>query len=147
ILITNATMLEYMLVRHEDTPILNASQVKLRWIVLDETNIYIGSQTTEITLLLRRVLHAIRVEQEQVRFVATSATIGKKGAPESQRMLQDYLADIAGVPRGTVHVIEGDRHIPDLPKDLRNDSKQLGDLAELATLNSEQQFRALASVP
>ena len=56
ILVTNSTMLEYMLVRQEDRPILDLSQGKLRWIVLDEAHTYVGSHAAEIALLLRRVL-------------------------------------------------------------------------------------------
>ena len=52
ILVTNATMLEYMLVRNEDRPILNQSQGQLRWIVIDEAHTYLGSQAAELTLLL-----------------------------------------------------------------------------------------------
>ena len=57
VLVTNSTMLEYMLVRAEDQPILEKSRGKLRWIVLDEAHTYIGSQAAEMALLLRRVLH------------------------------------------------------------------------------------------
>lgn len=78
ILVTNATMLEYMLVRQKDEPILAKSKGKLRWIVLDEAHTYIGSQAAELSLLLRRVMHGFDVTPEQVRFVATSATIGGK---------------------------------------------------------------------
>ncbi|MDD5036641.1 MAG: DEAD/DEAH box helicase [Methylococcaceae bacterium] len=74
ILVTNATMLEYLLVRNEDRPILEQSQGGLRWIVIDEAHTYIGSQAAELTLLLRRVLHAFGVDSGQVHFVATSAT-------------------------------------------------------------------------
>jgi DEAD/DEAH box helicase domain-containing protein len=77
ILVTNATMLEYMLVRAADGPILAQSQGRLRWIVLDEAHTYIGSQAAEVALLLRRTLHAFGVTPNQVRFVATSATLGR----------------------------------------------------------------------
>jgi ATP-dependent helicase YprA (DUF1998 family) len=81
ILVTNATMLEYMLVRTQDAPILEASKGKLEWIILDEAHTYIGSQAAELALLIRRVLHAFGVSPQDVRFVATSATIGDpKGA-------------------------------------------------------------------
>ncbi|MBM4125394.1 MAG: DEAD/DEAH box helicase, partial [Nitrospira sp.] len=79
ILVTNATMLEYMLVRAQDAPILKKSQGKLQWVVLDEAHSYIGSQAAELALLLRRVLHAFGVKLGEVRFVATSATIGDPG--------------------------------------------------------------------
>lgn len=80
ILMTNATMLEYMLVRQVDAPILNISKNagSLRWIVLDEAHSYIGSQAAEIALLLRRVVHAFGKKPQDIRFVATSATIASK---------------------------------------------------------------------
>jgi ATP-dependent helicase YprA (DUF1998 family) len=62
ILVTNATMLEYMLVRTQDLPILETSQGKLQWIILDEAHTYIGSQAAELALLIRRVLHAFGVK-------------------------------------------------------------------------------------
>lgn len=113
ILVTNATMLEYMLVRTQDAPILEASQGKLQWIVLDEAHSYVGSQAAEIALLIRRVLHAFGVEPEQVRFVATSATIGDPDG-EAGRKLRGFLAQIAGVDEGRVSLVAGQREIPEL---------------------------------
>lgn len=112
ILVTNATMLEYLLIRPEDAPILQQSQGKLKWIVLDEAHTYIGSKAAELALLLRRVMMAFGVEAEEVRFVATSATLG--GA-DVDRQLQRYLAALAGVPLARVHVVKGEREIPKLP--------------------------------
>ncbi len=71
ILVTNATMLEYMLVRTSDSPILALSKGKLEWVVLDEAHTYIGSQAAEAALLIRRVLFAFGVKPEDVRFIAT----------------------------------------------------------------------------
>lgn len=111
LLVTNATMLEYMLVRAQDAPIIDQSKGKLQWIVLDEAHTYIGSQAAELTLLLRRVLLAFDVKPEQVRFIATSATIGDDKAAEK---LRDFLASMAGVDHANVHVIQGKRRIPEL---------------------------------
>lgn len=111
LLVTNATMLEYMLVRSQDAPIIDASKGKLQWIVLDEAHTYIGSQAAELALLLRRVLHAFEVKPEQVRFIATSATIGDDKAAEK---LREFLASLAGVDESKVHVIQGKRKIPEL---------------------------------
>jgi DEAD/DEAH box helicase domain-containing protein len=114
ILVTNATMLEYMLVRAQDAPILKKSQGKLQWVVLDEAHSYIGSQAAELALLLRRVLHAFGVQAGDVRFVATSATIGDpKG--EAGTKLRDFLAGLAGVSHDRVHVVAGQRRVPELP--------------------------------
>ncbi|HEJ1890211.1 DEAD/DEAH box helicase [Pseudomonas aeruginosa] len=113
ILMTNATMLEYMLVRQVDNPILEISrqQQSLRWIVLDEAHTYIGSQAAEMSLLLRRVVQAFGKHPEQIRFVATSATIA--GADAEER-LKHYLANLAGVRLEQVEVISGSRVWPDL---------------------------------
>ncbi|EZQ18206.1 DEAD/DEAH box helicase [Halopseudomonas bauzanensis] len=113
ILMTNATMLEYMLVRQVDNPILEISrqQQSLRWIVLDEAHTYVGSQAAELSLLLRRVVQAFGRQSEQIRFVATSATIAGEDAEER---LKRYLADLADVPLEQVDVIGGSRVWPDL---------------------------------
>lgn len=113
LLMTNATMLEYMLVRQVDAPILDISRQhrSLRWIVLDEAHTYIGSQAAELALLLRRVVQAFGKCPEEVRFVATSATIADKNANER---LQQYLASLAGVRVEQVVVIGGSRKVPDL---------------------------------
>lgn len=114
ILVTNATMLEYMLVRTDDAPILEKSQGKLEWVVLDEAHTYIGSQAAELSLLIRRVLHAFGVSPDTVRFVATSATIGDPNG-EAGEKLKCFLADVAGVSLDRVHLVSGKRHIPLLP--------------------------------
>ena len=106
ILVTNNTMLEYMTIRREDRRILEASQGMLRWIVIDEAHSYIGSAAAEVALLLRRVMEAFGVEAGQVRFVATSATIGDK-SEESKAELRRFLADLAGVPEAQVAVVFG----------------------------------------
>lgn len=111
ILVTNSTMLEYMLVRQDDRPIIEQSKGKLRWIVLDEAHSYIGSQAAEISLLLRRVLHSFGVDRNSVRFVATSATIGDKDADDS---LRKYLAGLAGVPESSIEVVGGKREVAEL---------------------------------
>ncbi|NVB37502.1 DEAD/DEAH box helicase [Pseudenhygromyxa sp. WMMC2535] len=146
ILITNATMLEYMLVRQDDAPIIEHSKGRLRWIVLDEAHTYVGSQAAEISLLLRRVLHAFDVEPEQVRFIATSATIGKKGDPDALTQLQRYLANVAGLPTDRVHVIEGTREVPQLPQALERESRPLPDLDQLAASPPKRRYSTLAAV-
>lgn len=118
ILVTNATMLEFMLVRSADTPILEQSQGKLEWVVLDEAHTYIGSQAAEAALLIRRVLLAFGVTPEQVRFVATSATIGDPEG-EAGQTLRRFLADVAGVSLECVHLVAGRRMIPEISVDDR----------------------------
>ncbi|TIN79760.1 DEAD/DEAH box helicase [Mesorhizobium sp.] len=122
VLVTNITMLEYMLARAEDQPIIDASKGKLRWIVLDEAHSLIGAAAAEIALLLRRVLLAFAVKPDQVRFVATSATIGS--GENVREQLQRFLADVAGIPDSRVHVVEGRRRMPDRPTGPHTSSTQ-----------------------
>lgn len=148
ILMTNATMLEYMLVRQVDTPILEVSRQNqsLRWIVLDEAHTYVGSQAAELSMLLRRVVHAFGRSPEQLRFVATSATIA--GAEATDR-LRRYLARLAGVAEEQVDVIDGSRKWPDLPEVGR---LQAANLANLQTMQpaeevSSERYHALCANP
>jgi ATP-dependent helicase YprA (DUF1998 family) len=113
ILVTNVTMLEYMLLRPEDARILRASQGRLRYIVLDEAHSYVGAQAAEIALLLRRVCLAFDVDPAQVRFIATSATIGQGAGVDEA--LHKFLVDVSGAPGENVHVIKGQQRRPSLP--------------------------------
>lgn len=131
ILVTNPTMLEYMLVRAQDAPILDASQGKLEWIVLDEAHNYVGSQAAELALLLRRVLHAFGTAAERVHFVATSATIGT-GDEEARRELQEFLSRLAGVGPERVVVVEGERRVPAIVDPPTKAAETLADLESSA---------------
>ena len=146
ILVTNATMLEYMLVRAEDQPILTQSQGQLRWIVIDEAHNYIGSQAAELTLLLRRVLHAFGCRAEEVHFVATSATIADSDDNVEER-LREFLTDIAGVPPAQVSVVYGQHQVQPLPDAVHNARRSLPDLGTLSSLSPQERFQTLTAVP
>jgi hypothetical protein len=143
LLITNATMLEYMLVRRNDAPILAQSQGKLEWIVLDEAHTHMGSQAAEMALLLRRTMLAFGVKPENVRFVATSATFGNDAQTTSK--LQLFLADMAGVQPEQVHVVHGYREIPALINATPNaDTLETLTAIETDLQDSDLRYRALA---
>ena len=143
ILVTNATMLEYMLVRAQDKPIIDQSQGLLRWVVLDEAHTYLGSRSAEIALLLRRVLHAFGVQPSQVRYVATSATIGDESS-ESETMLRQFLADLGGVSPQQVHVVRGERNPPRLLRSAIQDAP-LPPTEELLRMPAEERGARLAA--
>ncbi|RPT44337.1 DEAD/DEAH box helicase [Pseudomonas aeruginosa] len=113
ILVTNGTMLEYIMVRQVDAPIVRISreQKSLRWIVLDEAHTYVGSQAAELALQLRRVMTAFGVTPKDVRFVATSATIAGEDAAGQ---LKQFLSDLSGGPVTQIDVWGGNRVIPPL---------------------------------
>jgi len=138
LLVTNVTMLEYMLARAEDQPIIEKSKGKLKWIVLDEAHSLVGAAAAEIALLLRRVLLAFDCRPEDVHFVATSATIGDGAEVKSQ--LKRFLADVAGISDANVHIVEGERQLPKRP----TSRGVLPPLAELSAMNSGRLFDALS---
>lgn len=73
LLITNYSMLEYMLARPQDQCFFGEA---LQTVVLDEAHLYTATLAAEITLLLRRFLERCGKRAEDVLFIATSATIG-----------------------------------------------------------------------
>lgn len=141
ILVTNVTMLEYMLVRRVDRPIIEKSQGTLRWIILDEAHSYVGSSAAEIALLLRRVLLTFGVTAEQVRFVATSATIGGEGVDVIDE-LRRFLRDISGADERQVHIVLGKREEILLPTPAPSPSLTEQDLANRDRLAASRAVQA-----
>jgi len=141
ILVTNVTMLEYMTVRKEDRPLIEASRGKLRWIILDEAHSYIGSAAAEIALLIRRVLLAFGVTSKDVRFVATSATIGE--GEDTRGKLKRFLADVAGLPEASVDIVVGERVRRELPQPSPVPTLSEADLADPARVAAAPSVQAL----
>lgn len=79
ILITNYSMLEYMMLRPKDDKVF--SSAKLRFIVLDEAHIYKGTTGMETAMLMRRLRARINT-MEKVQYILTSATLGGKDADQ-----------------------------------------------------------------
>jgi len=77
ILITNYSMLEYMMLRPKDDAVFTGAQ--LRYVVLDEAHIYRGATGIETALLMRRLLARIS-SPNCVQYILTSATLGGKDA-------------------------------------------------------------------
>ncbi|WP_271529068.1 DEAD/DEAH box helicase [Bradyrhizobium sp. CCBAU 25338] len=134
VLVTNATMLEYMLIRQVDAPIPARSRGTLDFIVLDEAHSYMGAQAAEIALLLRRVALAFGRTPDQIRYVATSATIGGANA---RAELHDFLCNLSGAPRDAVDVVEGYRApLPLMPTSQEGGQIPVNDLSEFDPLES-----------
>jgi len=73
ILITNYAMLEYLLLRPQDSPLF--AQGKWRFVVLDEAHTYAGAQGIEVGLLMRRLKQRLGHQAGEMRCIATSATL------------------------------------------------------------------------
>jgi ATP-dependent helicase YprA (DUF1998 family) len=92
VLITNFSMLEYLLERPIDAPIFENSN--LRFLVLDEAHAYRGVQATEIAFLIRRLKDRLGIQS--LTCVATSATLGKPDDKNSLAKVRKFATDIFG---------------------------------------------------
>lgn len=82
ILITNYSMLEYILMRPIEKDIwtntrtwLDSDPQNKLLFVLDEAHMYRGSSGGEVALLIRRVLHKLSIDRSRVQFILTSASV------------------------------------------------------------------------
>ena len=118
IILTNPTMLEYILLRDKDSTLIQTEKKTLRWIALDETHTYTGAGAAEIAMLLRRVLMAYGVSTDEVRFATSSATIGSNKGKAAEEDLKRFIAGITGLQEDQVRVVDGKRKgIDQLPED------------------------------
>ena len=111
ILLTNPSMLEYILVRKADQQMLDESRGKLRWIVIDEAHSFSGSAAVELSYQIKRILEAFDVEPQDVRFACTSATIGGE---DGEKSLKEFISTITGQEVEQIKVIGGNRILPEL---------------------------------
>lgn len=76
ILLTNYVMLELILTRPNESPLVNACR-NLKFLVLDELHTYRGRQGADVAMLIRRTIDATKAEN--VICIGTSATLSSSG--------------------------------------------------------------------
>ena len=114
ILITNYSMLEYMLMRPIEKGIWDRTKTwldsepnnKLLFII-DEAHMYRGSSGGEVALLVRRVLHKLGIGRNRVQFILTSASV-PPGKEEEQKIYK-FACDLSAQSEGnnTFALIKG----------------------------------------
>ena len=105
VVVTNYSMLEYMLCRPQDQVFFGKN---LRVVVLDEAHLYTGTLAAEMALLLRRLYARCGVPACEVMQIATSATLGDGSAETLREFIgrlftrdADDVKDITGQPTDT----------------------------------------------
>lgn len=91
ILITNYSMIEYMLCRPQDAPLFGNA---LRVMILDEAHLYTGTLAAEIALLMRRVLMRCGRSPHQILNIAASATLGEGAREFAGRLFSKEINSI-----------------------------------------------------
>jgi len=111
ILLTNYSMLEYLLLRHKDIELF--LEAPLKFIVLDEIHTHTGSRGSEIACLIRRVRGITGKTRDEVICIGTSATLKSADTGESgerngewEAELKRFAANIFGVPEDKLYLVQ-----------------------------------------
>jgi Zn finger protein HypA/HybF involved in hydrogenase expression len=101
LLVTNYSMLEYMMLRPLESSIfeqtekwLKADQRNFLTIVLDEAHMYRGSGGAEVAYLLRRLQSRLNVPRDRSRYILTSASLGSSEAARVE--IKEFAARLTG---------------------------------------------------
>ena len=115
ILITNYSMLEYMLLRPIESPIFQATREWLAaddanefTLVVDEAHMYRGTGGAEVAYLIRRLTSRFGIPRSRMRVIMTSASLG----PEEHQLTTGvkFLNDLTGKSK-SVAVVLGEKEV------------------------------------
>ena len=99
ILLTNYSMLEYLLLRPEDDPFFGSAFGRhWRHLAIDEAHVYTGTLGTEIALLLRRLKARIASETGVVPKLHCYATSATMGGPDDASKIAQFAENLFGEP-------------------------------------------------
>ena len=136
ILVTNYSMLEYMLIRPIESPIFDMTRAWLEGaddravtLVLDEAHTYTGAKGTEVAHLVRRLKErvGIRPDSNKFRAIATSASIPNVQSAEGD--LTTFTSDLFGEPQRSFTLIHAGVSDEE-PNERDTDSRSLGAFAQ-----------------
>ena len=115
ILITNYSMLEYMLLRPREAKIWQDTKEWLEenpsnklLFVIDEAHMYRGSSGGEVALLIRRLFHKLGITRDRVQFILTTASMPDRDQEDKNAVYKfvwcDYLIQPAWWQSGFTNV-------------------------------------------
>ncbi len=135
ILITNYSMLEYMLMRQKEASIwddtkewLNKSEENRLLLILDEAHMYRGSSGGEIALLLDRLFSRLDVSLDKVQFILTTASM-PEGDDEA---ISNFFNGLTGKKYSECIPLFGKR------EEIPTDYKVMTDASKLASIGTTQ---------
>ena len=116
ILITNYSMLEYMLLRPIEAKIwqdskawLNMNENNRLLFVIDEAHMYRGSAGGEVALLIRRLMHKLGISRERVQFILTTASM-PDNSPQDRENVMTFAEELTSAgTHGTFRYLTGER--------------------------------------
>ena len=115
ILITNYSMLEYMLFRPQEAGIWNDT---IKWLgesddnkllfIIDEAHMYRGASGGEVALLLRRLFHKLGISRDRVQFILTTASM-PNGNEEDIKSVHEFACSLTSSSEDNFCYLTGER--------------------------------------
>lgn len=143
ILITNYSMLEYMLMRKREATIwdntskwLHSDASNKLLIVLDEAHMYRGSAGGEVALLISRLVSRLNITLNQVQFILTTASMPK----ENEQVIHEFYRALTGREESNEVLLWGDRSNAWEKYTLPTDIDKLCKLAVADDLDSDEKI-------
>ncbi|OIQ07933.1 ATP-dependent RNA helicase RhlE [Moorella thermoacetica] len=134
LLITNYSMLEYMLMRPIERSIFKSTRDWLDShpdnqliLVLDEAHLYRGAAGAEVALLIRRFQARLGIPRERMRCILTSASLGE--GEEAEQAILKFARDLTGLSEASplkFRLIKGEKE--------KRSGNRTGTAAEAAAL-------------
>jgi hypothetical protein len=105
VLLTNYVMLEYMLIRPAERPLIHQATRALKFLAVDELHVYRGRQGADVSMLMRRVRQ--RAARRDLLCIGTSATLvtGESRA-ETRAKIAEVGGRLFGVAVKPEHVVD-----------------------------------------
>ena len=123
IMLTNYSMLEYLLIRPFDSPLFDDNRSKYwKFIVLDEAHQYRGTKGMEMGMLVNRLKQRLRDGGRQGTYqcVATSATIASGKNEENKQTVAEFAKNLFGEEFSSQNIIFGEHESSDEQKPNRH---------------------------
>lgn len=137
LLVTNYSMLEYMLMRPVERPIFDQTRAWLEscdekfLLVMDEAHLYRGANGTEVGLLLRRLRDRLGIPEDRFQVICASASF------ESKDYAPKFASQLTGTDPNRFALIDGDLRLQPGP--------QIGSIEDallLASIPVDSDFRS-----
>ena len=134
ILITNYSMLEYMLIRESEKNIwddtkkwLEENKNEKLLIVIDEAHMYSGASGGEVAFLIRRLFSKLGINQERIQFIMTSASMPNE-TDEDMEYIKSFAESLSGCPADSFKYLFGNKEEMKLINPIKVDIEKLASL-------------------
>ena len=122
ILLTNYSMLEYLLIRPDDSPLFDGVRSKnWKFLVLDEAHQYRGAKGMEMGMLVRRLKQRLRDggRKDSFQCIATSATISSSKGENDKNAVAAFAQELFGERFSSSDIVFGEFQKDDEEKPTR----------------------------